>query len=551
MDPQTIRIESLDGGIPAIRLDPDRLQGGAVIGRQRDLPYCVPHGSISRRHCIIEHRHDSGSDRWTVTDLGSKNGTWLHDKRLSPNVQTLLMPGAQLRLGTLEFVIRAGNAIPSVLSTFSKENDRVSTVVRPQDQSDHFLQTLLQYASMAYGASSESELAEAMVRAAIGVGRFSRVGVIRTRAGDDSFEQVDVLASAGDASGSDLSRSLLRAAVQEQVMVRLDSTDNLEHAVSIMGLNITSALCVPVMVGSSIEALLYADIRDQAPQSIDRAAPVCEAIARLGGLGLASLMRAAAERQQLRMRAEVDAARTVQERLLPPETGAIGPIEYALQMRPGRDVAGDLIGMSNVEGGGVAFFLGDVSGKGLAAGLLMSRVQAQLEALLGSGQPLAQAVGNVNRRLVHHSAPDQFVTLWIGVLDPESHTLRYVDAGHGYAAIDEGNGAMKLLRPEGNIPLGIIDSESYDEYSIPFSEGMRVAIFSDGAVEQTNRDGMQFGTAPLLELLSADTDPIDTIRSIAHELDRWSGSSQLDDDLSTLLVTHRLSSETASPARPE
>ncbi|MEM8758324.1 MAG: SpoIIE family protein phosphatase, partial [Planctomycetota bacterium] len=536
MTSNAIRLECVDASLPTVRLDPERDRPG-VLGRSRDLLLCVPHGSISRRHCEIAYvaGHVAGhvAGQWFVKDLGSLNGTWIDGNRLKADAPTRLTPGCILRLGEVDFVVQPVSSAPSVFATVAKPSDRISPVSRDRDgDAARVLQILLHYAALADGADSESDLAEAMARAAMSVGQFSRVAVVKPGSDCDEIDRVEVLASVGPASNDRLSSTLLREAVRQAAVVRLDSSPDMADAVSVVGLKITSALCVPVLVGSTIRCLLYADIRDDRPGSVDRAAPVCEAIAQLGGLGLASQMRAASEQAQLRLEAEVDAARLVQQRLLPPSHGAIGPVRYALKLEPGRGVAGDLIGMTPVGDNATAFFLGDVSGKGLAAGLLMSRVQAELEALLSAGFPLVETVGRVNRRLAEHSADNQFVTLWIGVIDHAGPAIRYIDAGHGYAAHAEASSDFELITGRGGIPLGIDPFHEYREDSVVLEPGSALAIVSDGAIEQADHTGDQLGVERLFGSLGGPGSLQQRVEHTAEAVQAWAGTTRLDDDLS-------------------
>jgi len=128
----------------------------------------------------------------------------------------------------------------------------------------------------------------------------------------------------------------------------------------------------------------------------------------------------------------------------------------------------------------VAFFLGDVSGKGIGAAVLMAATQSQLRSLLLSGIRLSVAVDSVNRYLHQRTDSGKFVTLIAGVLDAASATIELVDAGHGMCCIVSGEGVAERFETDGDLPLGVSDGHTYRAVTRELGPGGRLVVFTDG-----------------------------------------------------------------------
>ena len=190
-------------------------------------------------------------------------------------------------------------------------------------------------------------------------------------------------------------------------------------------------------------------------------------------------------------------------------------------------------------GGKFAVGLGDVSGKGLPAALLMSNLQATLRGQMVATDNAAVCVARSNNLLFDSTSPEKFVTLFFGVLDPESHTFNYANAGHDYPYIFENNSKPHRL-DEGELVLSVMRDVSYEQRTVTFGPGNVLVIYSDGVTEAQNEKLEQFGVERLIETVmgSRERSSADIIDAIIKAATRFAGSQPQYDDM-TLVVVRR------------
>jgi len=187
---------------------------------------------------------------------------------------------------------------------------------------------------------------------------------------------------------------------------------------------------------------------------------------------------------------------------MPARSGRVGRVSYAYESRAGRVVAGDLFDIFPLSDGRTALLLGDVSGKGVGAAVLMAAAQSQLRTQLSSGLGLADAVAAVGRDLNGRTATGTFVTLIAGVICPEREAIEIVDAGHGFAVMVAPGGGATKIDTGGGFPLGVVEDGEYESTTLGFPAGSHFVVFSDGVVEQMNPGGDEFGYDAALGVVS-------------------------------------------------
>ncbi len=313
-------------------------------------------------------------------------------------------------------------------------------------------------------------------------------------------------------------------------MVRLVGQADLPRSVSIAELGISAALCAPVMLGTAVTAYVYLDARGQAAPIETDAAGFCQAIARMCGLALANLKRQDLERRQQVLEAEMNAAREAQQLIVPALLGTAGSIRYALQNRPGFFVAGDLFDVIELEGERSAVCLGDVTGEGVAAGVIMAAAQSHLHAALQHTDDPATAVNAVNEYLASRSAENRFVSLWVGVFDAKSRRLQFVDAGHGHWLMRRVGDKAGQPAFEGGIPIGIQAHYPYETEEVQLEPGDRVVLYSDGLVEQRSPGGEMFGKQRVADIVDQCDDPEQDVTRLMEQLEAFAGGPAFHDD---------------------
>jgi sigma-B regulation protein RsbU (phosphoserine phosphatase) len=345
--------------------------------------------------------------------------------------------------------------------------------------------------------------------------------------------------------GQVYSRTLLQAASEGTVAELSSGSGPISE--SIIQNRIASAICAPILIGPTVAAYLYLDARDMtgapAPVSLRRnAAAFCLALARMAGLALANLKRIDIERRSAMMEAELSAGAEAQRWILPRREGTFGPFSYIGESRPGTYVAGDFFDVIPLSDTKIAVALGDVSGKGVAASVLMTATQGYLHAALKQDADPARAVTELNRFVCPRRPESRFVTLWVGVFDAESRQVHYVDAGHGYALLAGPDGSCVQLAGGDGLPVGVMEDFIYKAHSATCAAGSRVLIVSDGLVEQmdpgpTNDPARrQFSLEGLQGCLAATAATDDAVAEVFRAVIAHAKTPNLADDATAVLV---------------
>lgn len=505
-----------------------------VIGRGQDVQLQLPDASVSRRHAEI--RLDA--DEWILRDLGSRHGTGLNEGLVESGSEQSLADGDLLRIGPWIFRFRLGIGTGAE-RTFADSSvgrvrrilpDEMGTLVKRR------LDLVLGAAERLGGTSTEAEIARTIVDTVLSAGGGTRVALVRVRG-----DRLEVLASGGTGDGFfELSRSLIEEASRGEIVLLESDETSAGFGQSIIQLGIHSAFCAPVRVGNTVEAVLYLDARGDEAKSLTDSVAFVGALARICGLALANLSRASLERHRAQLEADLGAARVAQRIMMPPASGAVGPLRFSVISKPGRFVAGDLIGIEPRSDGRVCVYIGDVTGKGAGAAMLMGIAQSYLSAALASGAAIEDAVNGLNRMIAPRIEPGQFISLWIGEFNASTGTLRSVDAGHGYAMLRLRDGTVRAEFGDGSFPVGIEADERYPAGETPVEVGDSLLLFSDGLVEQASPSGEQFGIDRIRACLGAQADPDLLLPDLEARLTAFGGSEHFNDDLT--IAAFRLTS---------
>ena len=575
----------------ALELDPQRggASGGLILGRHDACDLCLSDGDqVSRRHARLLY-HDGGdapvttataattrwrgspkparateaggaggAGGWRVADADSRWGTFLNGRRLEANVETPLRVGDQLRVTPWTFLVSASPTPRGMRVGGGSGDDDAAVHATPLDKAGPLQQErlalLLGGAAGLQEAADERDLAGRLMKLARdGTGLVNAAVLRPLDAGGAAGGRYDVLAStATEGVNFAFSRSLLEAARSGRVTeVRAGDSQvgGAATSQSIVQMSITRALCAPVLLGETPAMYLYLDQRGEtamggAGGAGDEAGAVafCAALSKIASLALSHLKRLDMERRAAALDADLRAAAAAQQWILPGRETTAAGFRVVGESRAGRGVGGDFFDLLDLGDGKLAVALGDVSGKGVAAGVLMTATQGYLNALLGGGSsPAASA-----RRLtafVHPRRPaSRFVTLWVGLFDRAAGTLTYVDAGHGLAVLHRKGGDCTPLAAGGGLPIGILPDGDYDEQTVPFGDGDAVLVVSDGIVEQpadgnTFEDRDEFGLARagevLCRCLSGENDPV---AAVFDAVVTHAGTEHLADDATAVLV---------------
>ncbi len=305
--------------------------------------------------------------------------------------------------------------------------------------------------------------------------------------------------------------------------------------------SVRSLLCVPLMVKGEVRGVLTVYNKKTEAGFTEDDQRLLAIIAGQSAQVIENARLYESEQALLRMKEEIRLAARIQADLLPQVFPDVPGYEIAGRTIPAQDVGGDYFDFIAIEGGRLGICLGDVSGKGLPASLLMANVQATLRSQSLTNSPPQLCIQRANKLLLQSTSPEKFVTLFYAVLDITNHTLTYVNAGHEHPYLfTSATGPTRLST--GGAPLSIIDNFPFEEETITLQPDDLLVVFSDGVTEAMDVQEQQFGQTQLDALLPdcrhASAPAI--IERIVAAVKQHTGSAPQHDDI-TLVVVKRLS----------
>lgn len=249
-----------------------------------------------------------------------------------------------------------------------------------------------------------------------------------------------------------------------------------------------------------------------------------------------------------RLQAELEIAREVQAQLYPRVMPEARGLNLKAVCNPARMVSGDYYDYQRLDSSRIAIAIGDVAGKGISAALLMATVQSALRTQIrhclevkqgGVDVSTSLLVGQLNQHLYAHTTPEKYATFCFGVYDEQTALFTYTNAGH-LPPILLRKGEPQLLQVNG-IVVGAFPFARYQESSVSLQPGDLLLFYTDGITEPENAYGEQYGEERLLALLRKNREmpPEEILCSILEAVQDWTGSTELQDDM-TLLLAQRI-----------
>jgi steroid delta-isomerase-like uncharacterized protein len=251
--------------------------------------------------------------------------------------------------------------------------------------------------------------------------------------------------------------------------------------------------------------------------------------------------RAAQARERERLEQELQVARRIQQELLPEVMPELDGWQVAAYYRPAREVGGDFYDFWELSDGRLGLVVGDATGHGMPAALVMATARGMLRAV---AQPLdspGEVLTRVNDALCPDIPPNTFVTCFYAILDPVEGRLRYANAGQDLPYLrHQGKGAVEL-RATG-MPLGLMPGMGYEEREASLEEGDDILFYSDGLVEAHDARRQMFGLPRLRTLIAAHGtgESEELVNLLLAELERFTGGDWEQEDDITLVSLRRM-----------
>jgi len=243
-------------------------------------------------------------------------------------------------------------------------------------------------------------------------------------------------------------------------------------------------------------------------------------------------------RERERFEHELRVAQRIQQALLPKELPLLDDWEIVPYYHPAREVGGDFYDILTLPDGRMGIIIGDVSGKGIAAALVMANTQSVLRTVFQGSATPGELLFQVNEVLFAYIPSNMFVTCFCGILDPESGRFTYANAGHNSPLRKHGGKAIDL-RATG-MPLGLMPGMFYEEKESVLLPGDRVLFYSDGLLEAHNEEREMLGSRRLKDLLTRHAPGAKHLTAyVLAELERFAGEQWEQEDDITLVTLQR------------
>ena len=256
-------------------------------------------------------------------------------------------------------------------------------------------------------------------------------------------------------------------------------------------------------------------------------------------IAMAQQQQEAQERQRIEQ--ELHVARLIQQTLLPKSLPELEGHQIAAYYQPAREVGGDFYDFLQLPDGQLGLIVGDVSGKGVPAAIVMAITRTMLQAAYRMGSPApGEILEQVNNILYKDIPSNMFVTCLAALLDSRTGRLQYANAGHDLPFVRHASGVGKL-RATG-MPLGLMPDMIYEQKEITLEHGESILLYSDGLAEAHSPREEMFGFPRIEKFVGAHSEGATLIDTLLAELKRFTGEEWEQEDDITLLILQRFSS---------
>ena len=235
-----------------------------------------------------------------------------------------------------------------------------------------------------------------------------------------------------------------------------------------------------------------------------------------------------------RMESELNVARNIQMGMLRTD---FPPQLYAL-LNPAKEVGGDLYDFT-IKGDQLYFAIGDVSGKGVPASLMMAITRAALRFVAGLGLPMNETLSRINNSVSDTNSNNMFVTLFVGRIDMKTLHMDFCNAGHNPLVILPPDSEPYFLKAKANLAIGLFDDFPYEAESIDLQPGTRIIAYTDGVNEAENTAKELYGNDRLLEIIrqmDRNMDANAAVHSIYDSVKKFADGNPQNDDITLMSI---------------
>jgi serine phosphatase RsbU (regulator of sigma subunit) len=522
-----------------------------ILGRQADCTICLPAKAVSRQHAQIVHTPDG----YQVEDLDSSNGTFVNGTRLTPHSRVLLSDNDNFEVGPYTFSLHATLPQPPESTENLIIREQINATgpnqsVYGQDPAQK-LQTVLEIAQHLARTLDIDDLVDKLLEQLLHLFPQADRGIVLLGDQDRLLVRGQRARHQEDATTQLFSRTIVKKALEEGIGILSDDVrgdTRFEASTTLASLNIHSLLCAP-LIGPNKRRLGVI----QLDRTRKGRAFVIDDLRLLTTIGLqvATVLDNAALHQEVlreqRLRQELALAREIQQGFLPAEFGEFGDktLEVYACVHAARQVSGDLYDLLRMDDGRLAFFVGDVSGKGMPAALFMVAVHALSRNLArGTGNsPVSPShtLVQLNKALAADNPLAMFVTLAHGLYDPKTGQVVWTSAGHPLPLLRRADGhTSEIAHRTGRLlgyetgPLNLTDA------NLTLNAGDTLVFYTDGFTEAREPAHREMFGLERLKTVIAAFKPTDSLQACADRaraaIADFTASPEQQDDLTLLLL---------------
>lgn len=552
-----------------------------TIGRSARNDLCIPDPFASRVHAEVRRE----GDEYLLQDLGSANGTLYNGANVEGAVH--LTPGGRIQIGETEIIFDDGSYNSSMGATMITDNTNslpeATIALASGDRTTSGLLEAIEGARTQPEEITTTSAATHKARHGDLLALISKVGItlLASATLNETLEQIVSLVFEAvpadrclimmrDQDSEDLRVAVARLRdrvgevgeirvsrnVLDEVVIRGKSvlTSDAQHdprfASGTMVLQgVRSVLAVPLGVADKVFGIIYADSPIAEGRFTEDHLKVLTTLASVAAIRVENARLVEARLERERLERELALASEIQQRFQPTAPPQISGYELQGISFPCYEIGGDYYDFIEREDGRLVIALGDVSGKGTAAALLMSSLHAAIHAQSMSHDSLVDTISAVNRYLADNIPANRFVTLFYAELDPASGALSFLNAGHNPPLIVHAAGTVEQLA-SGGLPLGIKPDAEYREGRTQLQRGDVLVIYSDGVTEAMSPTGEEFGATRLYEVVARNVNASAAgIRDrIESSLTKFAQGTSAADDITLVIVKRQAEAKLTASA---
>jgi len=300
---------------------------------------------------------------------------------------------------------------------------------------------------------------------------------------------------------------------------------------SIADLKVRSVMCAPLKHEDSILGFVAVDTQKVSRQYNEEGLALLAGIANQASLSIANARLHAELVGRERIEQDLRNARDIQHSFLPQQLPDVEGYEFADWYTSAHEVGGDFYDFIQLPDGKLGIVVGDVSGKGITAALMMAKMTGHVRFNAAAGLSPGQLLAALNKA-ISASATEVFVTVLFMVLDPVQHTLLIGNAGHLPPLVRRADGTVESLERTSGFPIGITEEAEFPECSVRIQPHDRVCAFTDGLTEAMNKDKEVYGEERFMEALrNASLAPAAMVEKIQKSVREYTGDAEQSDDL--------------------